>query len=78
LGIERQGLAMRLGRGDGSAAALVRNQLTLWSSRPFLKIETGVGLSLDLAVRSENGEYILSGKADGGKGTFSVTVRKPQ
>jgi len=33
-GIEKQGLAMRLGKKDGSAAALLRNQFTFWSSRP--------------------------------------------
>jgi hypothetical protein len=32
--IEKQGLAMRLGKGDGAAAALLRNQLTFWSSHP--------------------------------------------
>jgi hypothetical protein len=33
-GIEKQGLAMRLGKGGGTAAALLRNQLTFWSSHP--------------------------------------------
>ena len=33
-GIEKQGLAMRLEEGGGSVAALLRNHLTFWSSRP--------------------------------------------
>jgi hypothetical protein len=33
-GIEQQGLAMRLGKEGGEAAALIRNQLTFWSSHP--------------------------------------------
>jgi len=33
-GIEKQGLAMRLGKEGGSAAALLRNQLIFWSSHP--------------------------------------------
>ena len=32
--IEKQGLAMRLGKGGGVAAALLRNQLIFWSSHP--------------------------------------------
>jgi hypothetical protein len=32
LGIEQQELAMRLGKEGGEAAALMRNQLTFWSS----------------------------------------------
>ena len=32
--IEKQGLAMRLGEGDGAAAALLKNQITFWSSHP--------------------------------------------
>jgi len=34
LWIEKQGLAMRLGKEGGAAAALMRNQLTFWSSHP--------------------------------------------
>jgi len=30
----KQGLAMRLGKEGGAAAALLRNQLTFWSSHP--------------------------------------------
>ncbi|TRZ77537.1 MAG: hypothetical protein D4R93_01565, partial [Deltaproteobacteria bacterium] len=33
-GIEKQGLAMRLGKEGGSVAALLRNQITFWSSYP--------------------------------------------
>jgi hypothetical protein len=33
-GIEKQGLAMCLGMEGGSVAALLRNQLTFWSSHP--------------------------------------------
>jgi len=33
-GIEKQGLAMQLGKEGGSAAALLRNQRTFWSSHP--------------------------------------------
>jgi hypothetical protein len=33
-GIEKQGLAMRLGKEDGSVAAILINQLTIWSSHP--------------------------------------------
>jgi hypothetical protein len=32
--IEKQGLAMRLSKEGGSAAALLRNQLIFWSSHP--------------------------------------------
>jgi hypothetical protein len=32
--IEKQGLAMRLGKEGGAAAALLRNQLVFWSSHP--------------------------------------------
>jgi len=32
--IEKQGMAMRLGKKGGAAAALLRNQLTFWSSHP--------------------------------------------
>jgi hypothetical protein len=33
-GIEKQGMAMCLGMEGGLVAALLRNQLTFWSSRP--------------------------------------------
>jgi hypothetical protein len=32
--IEKQGLAMRVGKKGGAAAPLLRNQLTFWSSHP--------------------------------------------
>ena len=32
--VEKQGLAMRLAKGGGAVAALLRNQLTFWSSHP--------------------------------------------
>jgi len=32
--IKKQGLAMRLGKKDGSVAALLRNQLIFWSIHP--------------------------------------------
>jgi hypothetical protein len=33
-GIEKQGLAMRLEEGGRAAAALLKNQVTFWSSHP--------------------------------------------
>jgi hypothetical protein len=32
--IKKQGMAMRFGKEGGLVAALLRNQLTFWSSRP--------------------------------------------
>jgi hypothetical protein len=37
--LEKQGLVMRLGKEGGAAAALLRNQLTFWSSHPVWREE---------------------------------------